>query len=223
MSLRRTAAARCAGPTIRLTIAAATPRAPEIRNAGSYVPSHERVKPAPQAAKAAPSWCEQNTQAKTTPTRSGPAILRQSAIVGGTVATQSRPSKITNAARPDAGRAERRVQPEQRDAAQAVVPEQEPARVVAVGQPARRDRADDVEHADRGEQAGALHLREPVVRAGGDEVRADQAVRGRAADEEREHEQLEVTPRRELPQRRDGVAERVRDAAAPAARGSVAP
>jgi hypothetical protein len=34
------------------------------------------------------------------PTRSGPAILRHRAIVGGTVATQSRPSKTTNANRP---------------------------------------------------------------------------------------------------------------------------
>src|SRR6185295_676601 len=48
----------------------------------------------------------------------------------------------------DSGRAERRIQPEQRDAAQSVVPEQEPAGVVAIRQPTRCDRADDVEYAD---------------------------------------------------------------------------
>ena len=57
---------------------------------------------------------------------------------------------------------ERGVQAEQRQAAQPVVPEQQPARIEAVGEIAGADRADHVEHAGGGEQAGAAHLAEAV-------------------------------------------------------------
>ena len=76
---------------LRLSAAAVTPSAPATRKAGSYDPNQVRLAPAPQAAKAAPNWCQANTQANTTPTRSRPNTSRTSATVGGTVATQSRP------------------------------------------------------------------------------------------------------------------------------------
>ncbi len=88
--------------------------------------------------------------------------------------------------------AERMRQIDQRQPAQPVVPEQQHAAVVAVGQPAGHRRADQVEHAHRREQRRALHLRHPVVAAHREQMRADVAVRARAADEEPEEQQPEV-------------------------------
>jgi hypothetical protein len=56
-------------------------------------------------------------------------------------------------------------QEQQRQAAQAVIPEQQPAIVVAVRQPARDDGADEIEDAHRGEQARGLHLRNAEIEA----------------------------------------------------------
>ena len=55
------------------------------------MPNQPREAPAAQAANAAPNWCEAKTQPKTIPTRSRPKCSAVSAIVGGTVATQSSP------------------------------------------------------------------------------------------------------------------------------------
>ena len=104
---------------------------------------------------------------------------------------------------------QRGVQDEQRQAAQAVVPEQQPARVEAVGQPARGGRADDVEDADRGEQPGAGR---PSTCRGRGRPRSSACRSGRwcrAADEEGAREQPEVALARRLPEHVDGVPERV--------------
>ena len=106
---------------------------------------------------------------------------------------------------------QRGVQPQQRNAAQAVVPEQQPARIEAVGQPAGADGADHVEHADHGQQPGAAHLAQPVVGAGRDQVRTDQAVGRGAADEERSRQQPEVAHPHSSAQRADRVSERVHE------------
>ena len=90
-------------------------------------------------------------------------------------------------------------QVEQADAAEAVVQEQQAARVEAVAQPAGRDRADEVEGAHQGERPARRGRREPVIDGVRDEVGADDAVRGRAADEERAREQPEL-------RRADGAA-----------------
>ena len=81
---------------------------------------------------------------------------------------------------------------DQRQSAQAVVPEQQQARVEAVGKPAGERRAEQIENAHRGEQRRALHLRHAVVGAHRDQVRADVTVRARAADEEAEEKQPEI-------------------------------
>ena len=88
-------------------------------------------------------------------------------------------------------RADHEREDEQRQAAQAVVPEEQPARVVAIGEPARAEGADEVEDADHGEQAGGRHLGHAVIHRGRDQVRPDQPVRRRAADEEAPREQPE--------------------------------
>src|SRR6266850_3997295 len=77
---------------------------------------------------------------------------------------------------------ERVRQREQAEPAQAVVPREQESRVVAVGQPARADRADEVEDADRGEQRGRRDLAEAVVHRRRNQMRADEAVRRGAAD-----------------------------------------
>ena len=56
---------------------------------------------------------------------------------------------------------------------------------IAIGEPSRRRRAEDVEDAHEREQLRRSHLRDAVVVAGGDQVRADETVRAGAADEER--------------------------------------
>ena len=68
--------------------------------------------------------------------RSRPKTSWQSATVGGTVATQSRPYTTTKPTRPSAAVGQRRGEHQQRHAAQPVVPEQQPARVHPVGEPA---------------------------------------------------------------------------------------
>ncbi len=67
-------------------------------------------------------------------------------------------------------------QVEQRKATQAVVPEQQPAIVVTVRQPARADGANDIEQAHRGEHARGAHGRQAEIGAERHEVRLDQAV-----------------------------------------------
>ena len=55
-----------------------------------YSPVSVRIRPAPHAAVAAPSWCAAKIQAKTT-LACAPKCAVASAEVGGTVATQSSP------------------------------------------------------------------------------------------------------------------------------------
>ena len=83
-------------------------------------------------------------------------------------------------------------QEQQAHAPEAVVDEQEAARIDAVGQPAARDRADEVEEAHDRERARGGHGGEPVVDRVRDEVLADEAVGRGAADEERAGEEPEV-------------------------------
>ena len=92
---------------------------------------------------------------------------------------------------------QRERQEEQRDAAQRVIRRTADAARVAVREPARGGRADDVEDAHHRQQLGRAHLGDAVVVARGDEVRADEAVGARAADEERPGQQ----PERRRPQR----------------------
>src|SRR5262249_34325125 len=106
--------------------------------------------------------------------------------------------------------AERRGQHQQRDAAQAVVPQQQPARVDPVGEPAGGKCAGHVEDADQRQQAGGGGLRDPVVVAGRDQVGADQAVRRGAADRERAGQQPERRAAGRLGQRPQRGADRVR-------------
>ena len=73
----------------------------------------------------------------------------------------------------------------QRQPAQAVIPEQQPAIVVAVRQPARHDGAEEIEYAHGGEQARGLHLRDAEIDAHRDQVHLDQAVGAGAADRRR--------------------------------------
>src|SRR3546814_1492392 len=72
--------------------------------------------------------------------------------------------------------------------------EEQPGRVVAVGHPAGKGRADEVEDPHERKQARGPHLRQPVVGAERDEVGSDQAVGREAADEEGGEEQPEVAP-----------------------------
>ena len=75
-------------------------------------------------------------------------------------------------------------QKQQRQAAQAVIPEQEISIVVTVRQPARDDGAEEIENAHGGEQACGLHLRDAKIEAHRDQMHLDQAVGRGAADEE---------------------------------------
>jgi hypothetical protein len=72
----------------------------------------------------------------------------------------------------------------ERQSTQPVIPEQEPAIVVAVGQPAGRDRACEIEHAHGREQARGLHLRDAEIEAHRNEMHLNQAVGRGATDEE---------------------------------------
>ncbi len=74
---------------------------------------------------------------------------------------------------------------EQRQPAQAVIPEQQPAIVEAVGQPAGADGADEIEDAHHRQHARRGDGRQPVIVAQRDEMGLDQAVGAAAADEER--------------------------------------
>src|SRR4051812_30374205 len=76
-------------------------------------------------------------------------------------------------------------QVEQREAAERVIREEQAARRVPVGQPARGCRPDDIEDPHHREQLRRSDLRNPVIVTRGDEMRADEAVRARTADEER--------------------------------------
>ena len=60
-------------------------------NDDRYVPVASCRAPAPHAAIAPPTWWPANTQPYTSGPRSRPNAWMHSAIVGGTVATQSRP------------------------------------------------------------------------------------------------------------------------------------
>ncbi len=73
---------------------------------------------------------------------------------------------------------------EQRKPAQAVIPEQQPAIVETVGQPAGADRADEIESAHHGEHARRRRRGQAVVVAQRDEMGLDQPVGAAAADEE---------------------------------------
>ena len=90
----------------------------------------------------------------------------------------------------------------QRQAANAVIDAEQLARVEAVGQPAGKGGADQVEHAHHGEQPGGLHLGNAHVAAKRDQMRADKAVGGEAADEEGGEQQPEDARRGGLLQRR---------------------
>ena len=56
-----------------------------------------------------------------------------------------------------------------------LIPEQQPAIVVAVGEPAGDDGADEIEDAHRGEQACRLHLRDAEIQAHRDQMHLDEA------------------------------------------------
>ena len=96
-----------------------------------------------------------------------------------------------NAEQPGAAHVERRVDHQQAEATQDVVHDEQAARVVAVGEDAGADRADDVEHADQGEVPGRRRRADRVVVGGGQEVRLDQPVRREAAHEEAPEQQPE--------------------------------
>jgi hypothetical protein len=83
-------------------------------------------------------------------------------------------------------------QEQQAHASERVVDQQEPARVVAVGQPAARDGSDEVEHAHHGERGCGRGLGEAVLHRVRDEVLADEAVRRGSTHEERPGEEPEV-------------------------------
>jgi len=100
-------------------------------------------------------------------------------------------------------------QPQQREPAQPVVPEEELARIESVREPAAGRRADEIEDAHHREQAGRSHLGNAVIHARRHEVRADQPVRGSAADEEAAREEPEVSLARALPQDAERIGERV--------------
>lgn len=77
----------------RITIAisaAIAHSAPEAYQTTSYEPKTSRARPPRKATTAAPTWCEASTQPKTI-ALSSPYCSRHRAMVGGTVATQSRP------------------------------------------------------------------------------------------------------------------------------------
>src|SRR3546814_17828298 len=73
---------------------------------------------------------------------------------------------------------------EEREAAQAVIPEERPATVEPVREPARSDRPDKVERADRSQHAGGHDRGDPEIAADRDQMGLHQPARGRAADEE---------------------------------------
>ena len=88
---------------------------------------------------------------------------------------------------------------EQRQPAQAVIPEQQPAIVEAVGQPAGTDGADEIEDAHHRQHAGRGDRRQPVIVAQRDEMGLDQAVGAAAADEERAEQHPEDRRAARLP------------------------
>ena len=77
-----------------------------------------------------------------------------------------------------------------------------PARIT-IRQPARCGRAGDVEDPHHRQELRRTHLRDAVVVTGGDQVRADQAVGARAADEERAGENPERARLHREAKRRD--------------------
>src|SRR5439155_26401453 len=74
--------------------------------------------------------------------------------------------------------------------------------VVAVGEPARRECADDVHRPEERDRARRGHLGEAVLDRVRDEVPSDEAVRGVAANEEARREEPEIAGPRGLAKRR---------------------
>ncbi len=83
-------------------------------------------------------------------------------------------------------------QEQQADTPEAVVDEEQLARVDPVGQPAAPDRADEVEHAHDSERRRCRDRRETVVDGVRDEVLPHQSVRRRTADEEGAGQEPEI-------------------------------
>ena len=80
-----------------------------------------------------------------------------------------------------------------------MIPEQQPAIVEAVGQPARTDGAEEIEETHHRQHARRGHGCQAVIVAQGDEVGLDQAIGAAAADEERAEQHPEDRrPRRIL-------------------------
>ena len=124
--------------------------------------------------------------------RSAPKASVASRSVGGTVAIQSRPYQTAKTQSPVSEPSSAYGRKNERQSSKPVVPRQEPPAAPAVRQPARPGRPYQVEHAHEREQARRPDLGDAVVVRRGDEVGADQAIGGRAADEERGGEQPEV-------------------------------
>ena len=91
---------------------------------------------------------------------------------------------------------------EEAERAKAVVAGEQLAIVVAVGEPARGKRANDVHRAEECDRARRGHLGEAVLDRVRDEVRSDEAVRRVAADEEARREEPEIAGPRGLAKRR---------------------
>src|SRR4030095_7021130 len=104
-----------------------------------------------------------------------------------------------------------RQQPRQQQethAAEAVVGDQELARVGLVGQPSGGDGAGDVEHAHDGQEARRGGGGHAVIVGGGDEVDADQPVGGRSADGERDRQRPELPPSGRVREPFEGACDR---------------
>ncbi len=72
----------------------------------------------------------------------------------------------------------------QRQPAQAVIEEQQPAIVEAIGEPTGKDGSDEVEYADDRQDAGGADRGDAVIAAKRDPMRLDEAVGAEPADEE---------------------------------------
>ena len=83
-------------------------------------------------------------------------------------------------------------QEEQRYSPQPVIPRQQEAFITPIAQPARAERANDIEHAHHRQRPGGRDFREPQVDRVGNQVRADQPVGRRPTDREGEPEPPEI-------------------------------
>src|SRR6516165_4978484 len=90
---------------------------------------------------------------------------------------------------------------EQRQSTQTVIPEQEPAIVEAVRQPARAYRPDEIERTHHGEYARGRGGGKPIIVAERDEMRLDEAVCAATADKERAEQYPENRRPRAVAQR----------------------